>query len=582
VFVNYTIAPPEHQLSRSAISPSELRALSWAVAILCVLLLFANLGGAALFEPDEGRNAEKAREILLLRDWLTPHENFLPVLDKPMSFYWLVAVAYKLFGTSEWSARLPSALAALVCLGLVYRFARIQRGPWVARWSTLILLTSTEFFILARIVISDMTLTFFITLALVSFYSAVHSVNQRASLLSCLVMYTALALGTLIKGLAGMVVPGLVACFYLLLARRWRLWRELHVLEGAAIYLLLVLPWYVRAAAENPGYLGYFFWEEHLNRYLTGEFHRSRGWYYFVPVIAVGFLPWTWLLAPTLKRLWRGMDDRDLFLTLWAVVPFILFSVSDSKLPHYVLPIFPPLAMLSAETVTTMFSSARSKPWGLFVVWGVCAIVLLYFVAGTIAPLLITWRIREVVAQSRFAVVVATVLMLSIHGLFAWSYRMGRAADQTRAFICTGLTLSLFFFVVLQLQDLFSLTRSTKPLANSLGPFVGDNRLVLYNTYPNGLIFYLGVQRPVWVVAAAGKQTPVMDSPYLEHQDSSPVSRFGQVLFTAEEFRAIWSKAAPSLRVLVKEKQLPQFHEEVGATAKPLTKIGEYLLVAKQ
>jgi 4-amino-4-deoxy-L-arabinose transferase-like glycosyltransferase len=546
------------------------------------VLLFANLGGPALFEPDEGRNAEKAREILLLRNWVTPHENFLPVLDKPIFFYWLVAVAYKLFGASEWSARLPSALAALACLGLVYRFARIQRGPWVARWSTLILLTSTEFFFFARIVILDMTLTFFITLALVSFYSAVHSVNQRARLLSCLLMYTALALGTLVKGLAGMVVPGLVTCFYLLLTRRWRLLRELHVLEGAAIYLLLVLPWYMRAASENPGYLGYFFWEEHFNRFWTNEFHRSQDWYYFVAVIVVGFLPWTLLLAPTVKRLWKGMDDRDLFLALWVVVPFIFFSLSSSKLPQYLLPIFPPLAILCAQTVTTMFSSARSKPWGLFAVWGVCATVLVYFAAGTIVPPLITWRIREVVEQSRFAVVVATVLMLLIHGSFAWSCRSRRGADQTRAFIYTGLTLSLFFLVVLQLQDLFSLTRSAKTLARSLEPFVEENRLVLYNTYPNGLIFYLRVQRPVWVVAGAGKQSPVMDSPYLEHRDAPPVARFGQVLFTAEEFRGIWSKAAPSLRVLVKERQLSQFHQQVGATSKPLTKIGEYLLVAKK
>ena len=106
--------------------------LPWLLGLVCVAVLFANLGGADFFEPDEGRNAEKAREILLLNDWVTPHENFLPVLDKPIFFYWLVAFSYKIFGVAEWSARLPSAVFALGCLFLVYHFARRWWGSWAA------------------------------------------------------------------------------------------------------------------------------------------------------------------------------------------------------------------------------------------------------------------------------------------------------------------------------------------------------------------------------------------------------------------------------------------------------------------
>jgi len=118
-----------------------------ALILLCAAVLFANLGAAALFEPDEGRNAEKAREILLLHDWVTPHENFLAVLDKPMPYYWLVAASYRLFGVSEWTARLPSALAGAGCVVLVFLFARRFFGLWPALWSSLILVSSLEFFI---------------------------------------------------------------------------------------------------------------------------------------------------------------------------------------------------------------------------------------------------------------------------------------------------------------------------------------------------------------------------------------------------------------------------------------------------
>jgi 4-amino-4-deoxy-L-arabinose transferase-like glycosyltransferase len=129
----------------------------WAtfLGVVCLVILFANLGGAAFFEPDEGRNAEKAREILLLNDWVTPHHNFLPTLDKPIAFYWPVALSFKLFGFSEWAARLPSTLAALGCLLLVYQFARRHWGARTALWSCLVLATSVEFFFFARLVILD-------------------------------------------------------------------------------------------------------------------------------------------------------------------------------------------------------------------------------------------------------------------------------------------------------------------------------------------------------------------------------------------------------------------------------------------
>src|ERR1700675_1181151 len=148
------------------------REILWvgAFAVLCWFVLFHNLGGAALLEPDEGRNAEVAREILVLKDWVTPHYDFIPYLDKPMSFYWLVAGAHGLFGVSEVSPRLPSALAALGCVLLVYNLARASLRVWGGMWSCLVLLTSPAFIAFSRATIFDMALTFFITLALWGFY----------------------------------------------------------------------------------------------------------------------------------------------------------------------------------------------------------------------------------------------------------------------------------------------------------------------------------------------------------------------------------------------------------------------------
>jgi hypothetical protein len=181
----------------------------WTIGlfIFSAWVLFSNLGVVALIESDEGRNAEIAREILLLRDWVTPHYDFIARLDKPILFFDLVALSYKVFGISEWSARLPSALTAFGCLSLTYFFSGSLFGRWAALWSALILLTSLEFFALSRIVILDMLLTFFLTLALCCFFLGQRGVDQGKGKMSFLLMYVAMGAATLVKGPIGVMLP---------------------------------------------------------------------------------------------------------------------------------------------------------------------------------------------------------------------------------------------------------------------------------------------------------------------------------------------------------------------------------------
>ena len=344
------------KLARASMLSAAIRSLPFLLWVGILTALFYQLGAAALFEPDEGRNAEKAREILVLNDWVTPHENFHPVLDKPIFFYWIIAIAYKFLGVSEWAARLPAALAAFGCIALVYRFAHAQWGRWTALWSALILLTCVEFFVLARVVIFDMLLTFFLTLALAAFYQAIHTDNAKRRRIWFLAMGLGLGAATLIKGLVGVVVPGMAIIGYLLLSKSWKARKSIDVVSGALLYLAIVLPWYVLAEWRNPGYLQYYVWEEHFGRFVTDEFDRAEPWYYFIGVGLVGFMPWTLVLLlfarDAYKAAWQmKFDDRTLYLISWAVLPFLFFSISKSKLPHYILPIFPALAMLTAAAM---------------------------------------------------------------------------------------------------------------------------------------------------------------------------------------------------------------------------------------
>jgi 4-amino-4-deoxy-L-arabinose transferase-like glycosyltransferase len=556
--------------------------LAWLLCLVCVAVLFVNLGSADFFEPDEGRNAEKAREILLLNDWVTPHENFLPVLDKPMFFYWLVAFSYKIFGITEWSARLSSTVFALGCLFLIYRFASQSRGSWEALWSVLILLTSVEFFLLARIVRSDMTLTFCVTLALCSFYSAIHAENEKAKKLDCLLMYGALGAGTLVKGLIGLVIPGMVFFLYLLLTNKWSILGRLHLLPGALLFLVIVIPWYLWVDARNPGYLRYFFWDEHFTRYLTDEFNRSQSWSYFFFVIAVGFFPWTLLLPLVVKDSWQKIDDKNIFLILWAVLPLLFFSASNSKLPHYILPIYPALAILTGRMITGFFNKPQSRArWVFYWPWILLAGFVLYLLIGGVWQRLLPTEIQATVSENLSFIGLSAALMVLIFGGYAYANLREFWSSQIASYICTCIVMAVFFLLVGHLMVTASVDRSAKALAQTTAPFITrDSQMAIYDTYMPGLIFYLRLDRPIWIVASPGKTT-LMGSPYVSTYRPDPVPGHGKIVFNFEEFSDAWKKANPPLLVFAKAKTLLRLESQLAEGTKKLAGVDEYILVSK-
>ena len=290
-------------------------------------------------------------------DWITPHYDFIPRLDKPAVFFGLVALAFKVFGLSEWAARLPSVLAAFGCLSLAYIVARSIFGRWAALWSVLILVTSIEFFALSRVVILDMVLTFFITLSLACFWFGHLATGPRRKFL-VLLMYAFIGAATLVKGPIGLVLPAAVIFFYLLLSGKWALLGEMELSLGVPLFLIVAASWYVAVELRNPGYLHHFLYEENFARFTSTQFNRSGPWYYFIMVLAVGFFPWTALLPMTVADFrTRRPAQEHLFLILWIAVPFVVFSLSGSKLPHYILPLYPPLAILVGATVAKAFNA---------------------------------------------------------------------------------------------------------------------------------------------------------------------------------------------------------------------------------
>jgi 4-amino-4-deoxy-L-arabinose transferase-like glycosyltransferase len=561
---------------------------TWCViglCVFCLVVLFFGLGGAALFEPDEGRNAEVAREVLLLDDWITPHYDFIPRLDKPAVFFGLVALAFKVFGLSEWAARLPSVLPALCCLSLTYIVARSIFERWAALWSVLILVTSIEFFALSRVVILDMVLTFLITLSLACFWFGHLATGPRRKFL-VLLMYAFLGAATLVKGPIGLVLPAAVIFFYLLLSGKLALLGEMELSLGVPLFLIVAASWYVAVELRNPGYLHHFLYEENFARFTTTQFNRSGPWYYFLMVLAAGFFPWTLLLPMTLADFRkRPPADGHLFLILWIALPFIVFSLSASKLPHYILPLYPPLAILVGATVAKAFTAAPSAKMS----WVLSFPAVTFFLAALLPALLFLPSdfLPKKIPPQIYAALPRTSVLLTV--AVAAALMLGLAAMKKglwhREFYIYGSTVlgfALFILVAEPITASVSLNRSSKQLAEAAASVIqpGD-QLVLYDKYLSSLPFYLRVQQPIWVVWS-GNKSRVLGSDYIVKKRPEPAAGYGKVLYTYEEFADLWVVSRSRLVVFIDDHAADTLARLEGALPRKLLRIGDIALVTNR
>ncbi|HEU4403172.1 MAG TPA: glycosyltransferase family 39 protein [Candidatus Polarisedimenticolia bacterium] len=346
------------------------------LVLLCAPIVFYRLGRPALGDPDEGRNAEVAREMLASGDFVTPHLNGLRYLDKPPFFFWSVAAADALFGPTEFAARLPSALSSLACILLVAWFARRHAGARAGWLAAAVLALSPLYMVFARLVIFDMMLCLCTSAGAIAAFEALEG-DERSARLAAPILFAAAGVGTLTKGPVALLIPLLVAVAWTLLRGRPGLLRRLRFGRGLLLYAAIVLPWLALVAARNPGYLDYALIGENLGRLHSNRFQTSRPWHFYLGVIIPGLFPWIVYVGvaaarraarlgrglPAYLRLSAGGDERNgerrdragggsrrraaVFVVVWLAVLYLFFSLIASKRPSYILPCAVPVALLA-------------------------------------------------------------------------------------------------------------------------------------------------------------------------------------------------------------------------------------------
>lgn len=474
--------------------------LGSAWAVLAAGLLGLGLGGHALIDPDEGRNAAIALAMSRSGDYVVPHLNGLPALDKPALFYAAAALAVRCAGATETAARLPALLAAWATVALTAWFAGRLFGRGTAWVAGLACATAPLAVAMARTAIFDSMLSFFVVLALTAFYLAVESPpgterpsNERRW---AVVAWTAMACGVLTKGPVAVVVPLLVAAPYALWRRRSAVvWHP----SGWLLHLLVVIPWVLAVESRVPGFLRYALVTESWRRLTTDELQRGGPLWYFLPVLAGGCLPWILVVVGSGREPWRRARSEEgralLYLALWIAIPLLFFSLSQSKRPHYVLPLVPAVALLTAYVwcgSPSRHRAARAGAAGWLVTGGL-------LLAATLG--VEDWsRVEPELSRAVASTALAVGVLLAGGGAVAWVCARRRGL----ALVALSLPVVLLPSVMTPLLVDLARSRSGQDLAAALRPHLTpDTRIVGIETFSPSFTFYLG--RPIHLSSATGE-----------------------------------------------------------------------------
>jgi 4-amino-4-deoxy-L-arabinose transferase-like glycosyltransferase len=425
----------------SALNPASILIL----VLVYALLWFGTLNYRHLIPSDEGRYAEIAREMLVTGDWVTPRYNGYKYFEKPPLQIWATATAFNLFGIGDWQARLWTALTGFLTIVFIgFTGARVYSAR--AGWLAAIALASSPMWVMGGHINSlDMGLSAFLVAALCSLLLAQTSHNPNDSRKWMWACWAFMALATLSKGVIGVAIPGMVFIVYSITAWDWKIWKRLHIISGTILFLAITAPWFVLVAQRNPEFLEFFFIHEHLQRFTQKAHSRTGPIYYFIPLLLLGFLPWIAQAPGALAQAWRERNrefSSGWLLTCWFAVIMGFFSVSQSKLPGYIIPVFPALAMLVGHRLDRNlgFSNSLGLPWKLqalfFAILGGVGFFFLSEVGRQARPDEI-----ESYAQYTYWIIAALIVLISFSLLaFVQSKRNGLSSITSFAsgfFLCT-------------------------------------------------------------------------------------------------------------------------------------------------
>jgi len=479
-----------------------VRGLTLPLLLLASLTFLVGLGRGAITDADEAFYAEAAREMVESGDLVTPFYNYETRFQKPILYYWLTAATYGATGgPGEAGARLWAALSGLGLVLVTAACARRWFDDGVALLAGAIVATSFGYFSIGRMALPDLPLTLFITAAIWAGWVAMleRGRHQRRWVLLSAV---ALALGFLTKGPVGVVIPVLVLVPVVLMERRTLNLRPSDLVAGAIAFAVLALPWYaVMWIRHGDGYLEGFFLGDNLERFATARFNDPRPWWFYLPVVLGGLLPWTPLMLVWVHPVWRFLTRRkdigtiDLRLLLWAILPLVFYSLSVGKQPRYVLPVLPPLAILLAASILERTRDWRSLDGARVRLRRPLAVTMGAVGAGGLLVVLavLLWRAQPLLINVAPSFTMAAAVVIALAGLAVLVVGVSGAWRQTPVVLALAAAVT---FPALQYGALSGTGEDTvQQVARAVvASRAGDEEIGTYNVFVRNLVFYTHIR----------------------------------------------------------------------------------------
>lgn len=531
----------------NSISPSHKRGLLFFL-LLFALVWFGNLEYRKLVRPDEGRYAEIPREMAVSGDWTTPRLNGIKYFEKPALQYWATAAAYKAFGEHHWTARLWPALTSFFGILFAWYAGNRLYGREAGLYAAAVLGSSLLYVLIGHINTLDMGVSFFMGTGLMALLLAQReNATPQENRFWMLLVWSSLAFSVLSKGLMGVVLPGAVLVLYTLIQRDFALWKRLHLAKGLLLFLAITVPWFVAVSLANPEFFHFFFIHEHFERFLTKEHGRYHPWWNFLPILAAGILPWFVPMLDSLAHAWknnaRGFNPQRLLL-IWAVFIFLFFSASSSKLPSYILPIFPALALLIGKRLSEM--NSKTFTWQMLPMLGLAAACL------ALAPQVIRLAGNGVPAPlyATYAkwLLAAAGIWLVANGIGAFLSYRGKLRPAVIVFAAGGL---IAWQLVLTGHDSLSPANSAYHLVEKIRPQLKpDAPFYSVGVYEQTLPFY--IKRTVTLVAYEDEMAfGIKQEPEKQIPDMATFEKlwrtqpFAMAIMTPDTFKDLAAKHLP-------------------------------------
>jgi len=491
-------------------------------------------------DPVESNYALTAKEMLVNNNWFSPQIYGEYWFDKPIMSYWLIILSYKIFGISEFAARFPAAIFSSASVAFAYWFAnKIYDNRKAALLSALVLGTSLEFWVLARMIITDSVLFFFTSVAMAGYYLGL----RKGQTIYYVLAYAAAGFAVLTKGPVGIVLPGIIIFAYIVVTRQWSLLHKLFIARGLLVFFAVAGPWYLMMyVVHGQNFVEGFLGLHNYVRATVSEHPKDNVFYYYLVLFPLSLLPWTGLLFKALAGSCKNRLSVNTYLTVWPAVTIIFYTMMATKYPTYVLPAMFPVALLIGDWLTVWQNTVQRKTW-LWLSVPFTALLIIVAYGTKLLPAVSNWYVLYLV----IAIAVIVILWLQIKG-------NPRLLPEVAAVVVIIISILLVGNGVVPLAQ----SRSAKLVIQHLPK--QDATVASYGEYAASAVFYSGYIMPRLVTEHDSKES-VWSGKY-----TMPTETISQFDFNTAD--------KPSTYILVKAKDQSQFQKE--AIAKHFTPVYNY------